>query len=124
MTAAGRLKFTALCGGCTSWADFSGEPLVLDAGQPAAFAYAFASKAVTAPTSNTSTFGIHQGVGHWSHDLSAAQSPRFADWVAANLGGATGPGNGTIDGTVATSMRSLRGRRTMTGTRRDVRWRG
>ena len=120
MTAAGRLKFTALCSGCTAWADFSGEPLVLDAGQPAAFAYAFARKAVAAPASNTSNFGIHEGVGRWTHALPAARSPRFADWVAANLG------NGTANGTAAatsTTAGSLRGRRAAAGARRDVRWR-
>lgn len=78
------LKFTAVCKGCSSWTDFTGEPFTVDASQEARFAYAFAANPVATPADNTSSFSIHDGVGHWYHDLPAAKNARFDEWVAEN----------------------------------------
>ncbi|KAK8078704.1 hypothetical protein PG994_002511 [Apiospora phragmitis] len=85
------MKFTALCKGCSSWTDFTGEPFTVDASQEARFAYAFSANPVATPSDNTSTFSIHDSVGHWYHDLPAAKSASFDEWVAKN----TVAGNGT-----------------------------
>ncbi|KAK8063140.1 hypothetical protein PG996_007792 [Apiospora saccharicola] len=78
------MKFTAVCKGCSSWMDFTGEPFTVDASQEARFAYAFSANPVAAPSDNTSSFTIHDGVGHWYHDLPAAKNARFDVWVAEN----------------------------------------
>lgn len=56
----------------------------MDASQEARFAYAFAEAPVAAPADNASSFSIHDGVGHWYHDLPAAKSASFDVWVAQN----------------------------------------
>ncbi|KAK8112397.1 hypothetical protein PG984_012923 [Apiospora sp. TS-2023a] len=78
------MKFTAVCKGCSSWMDFTGEPFTVDASQEARFAYAFSANPVATPADNTSSFTIHDGVGHWYHDLPAAKNARFDVWVAEN----------------------------------------
>ncbi|KAK7959954.1 Cellobiose dehydrogenase [Apiospora aurea] len=96
------LKFTALCKGCSSWMDFTGEPTTVDSTQEARFAYAHSSKPVAEPANNASSFSIHDGVGHWYHDLPAAKNPAFNTWVAKN----TISPNGTslsLDGVVGVS---------------------
>ncbi|KAK8859017.1 actin-domain-containing protein [Apiospora arundinis] len=96
------LKFTALCKGCSSWTDFTGEPFTVDASQEARFAYAFSANPVATPSDNATTFTIHDGVGHWYHDLPGAKSASFADWVAKNTVGAAP--NGTAPGTNGTTV--------------------
>ncbi|KAK7993082.1 hypothetical protein PG991_016261 [Apiospora marii] len=86
------MKFTAVCKGCSSWTDFTGEPFTVDASQEARFAYAFAEAPVASPADNTSSFSIHDGVGHWYHDLPAAQSASFDIWVAQNTVANNGTG--------------------------------
>ncbi|ORY63870.1 uncharacterized protein BCR38DRAFT_524025 [Pseudomassariella vexata] len=103
-TSGGRVKFTALCSGCTTWADFEGNPTTIDASQPAPFAFAFSQTPPETPADPVSAFGIHDLVGHWNHDLPAAKSADFQSWVAAN--GGTGS-NGTF--VVSPKLRASRG---------------
>ncbi|KAK6858861.1 hypothetical protein PG995_004714 [Apiospora arundinis] len=88
--------------GCSSWTDFTGEPFTVDASQEARFAYAFSANPVATPSDNATTFTIHDGVGHWYHDLPGAKSASFADWVAKNTVGAAP--NGTAPGTNGTTV--------------------
>ncbi|KAK8096598.1 Cellobiose dehydrogenase [Apiospora kogelbergensis] len=115
------LKFTALCKGCSSWTDFTGEPFTVDASQEARFAYAFSANPVAAPADNGTTFTIHDGVGHWYHDLPGAKSASFADWVAKNTVGANGTAPG-MNGTAVLSATRPRGApfRFMERVRRDL----
>ncbi|KAI0401084.1 hypothetical protein F4802DRAFT_442312 [Xylaria palmicola] len=77
-------KFTALCTGCASWADFDGNVNTLDGASQVNFAYAYSSTPVETPSSSDTGFSIHDSVGHWTHDLAAARSDKFSSWVAAN----------------------------------------
>ncbi|KAK7995685.1 hypothetical protein PG990_014458 [Apiospora arundinis] len=88
--------------GCSSWTDFTGGPFTVDASQEARFAYAFSANPVATPSDNATTFTIHDGVGHWYHDLPGAKSASFADWVAKNTVGAAP--NGTAPGTNGTTV--------------------
>ncbi|KAI1813876.1 hypothetical protein GGS20DRAFT_450713 [Poronia punctata] len=94
------IKFTALCSGCASWEDFDGNVATLDGAGQANFAYAFSSTPVEEPSNSESGFGIHDTVGHWTHDLAAARSDDFSTWVSANT-----PGSNS---TVRRTHRSLR----------------
>ncbi|KAI0129932.1 hypothetical protein BJ170DRAFT_593474 [Xylariales sp. AK1849] len=89
----GTLKFTALCRGCTTWQDSDGNPQTLDLSQPAGFAFALSHTTVDTPADNSSSFSIHDVVGHWNADLTAAKSADFDSWVAKNSANAT---NATI----------------------------
>ncbi|KAI1152854.1 actin-domain-containing protein [Nemania diffusa] len=73
-------KFTAICTGCASWADFDGNPSTLDGAGQANFAYAYSTTPVDEPTNSETTFSIHDSVGHWTHDLGAARSDKFSSW--------------------------------------------
>ncbi|TGJ81929.1 hypothetical protein E0Z10_g6827 [Xylaria hypoxylon] len=77
-------KFTAVCAGCASWADFDGNPTTLDGTSQVNFAYAYSTTPVDDPSTGESGFSIHDSVGHWTHDLGAARSDKFSSWVAAN----------------------------------------
>lgn len=93
----------------------------MDASQEARFAYAFSANPVAAPADNGTTFTIHDGVGHWYHDLPGAKSASFADWVAKNTVGANGTAPG-MNGTAVLSAARPRGApfRFMERVRRDL----
>jgi hypothetical protein len=80
----GRLKFTAVCKGCTTWKDFDGSPQALDLTQPARLAFALSHSPVDTPSNSSSTFTIHDNVGHWNADLVASKSANFSTWVEQN----------------------------------------
>ncbi|KAI0204435.1 actin-domain-containing protein [Astrocystis sublimbata] len=82
-------KLTALCTGCASWPDFDGNAQTLDGTSEVNFAYAYSTTPVDEPDNQETTFSIHDSVGHWTHDLGAARSDKFASWVAANRLNAT-----------------------------------
>lgn len=67
----------------------------LDGSAQIRFAYAYSTTPVDDPASVDSTFSIHNSVGRWVHDLGAARSESFADWVEANTVTAP-PSNRTI----------------------------
>ncbi|KAH9883458.1 putative iron reductase domain protein [Xylariomycetidae sp. FL2044] len=77
-------KFTALCTGCASWADFDGNPTYLNGAGDANFAYGYSTTPVEDPTDPETSFSIHDTVGHWIHDLAGARSEDFPTWVTAN----------------------------------------
>lgn len=88
-------KATLLAKGFSSWADFDGNVANLDGSAQIRFAYAYSTTPVDDPASVDSTFSIHNSVGRWVHDLGAARSESFADWVEANTVTAP-PSNRTI----------------------------
>ncbi|KAI1268195.1 iron reductase domain protein [Xylariaceae sp. FL1019] len=77
-------KFTALCSGCASWTDFNGDVSTLDGAGQANFAFAYSSTPPDDLASAESNFGIHDSVGHWTHDMAGARSDQFSAWVASN----------------------------------------
>jgi hypothetical protein len=80
----GNLKFTAVCKGCTAWKDYDGNQQTLDLSQPTRLAFALSHTAVNNPADNSSSFDVHDGVGHWYADLTAAKSADFDAWVKKN----------------------------------------
>ncbi|KAK6069895.1 cellobiose dehydrogenase [Seiridium cupressi] len=85
-------KFTAVCKGCTIWKDYDGNQQTLDFSQPARLAFASSHTAVDTPSDSNSNFEIHDYVGHWYADLTAAKSTDFSSWVLKNT---DTTGNGT-----------------------------
>lgn len=73
---------TALCQGCTSWAPLEATPTLLNGDGENYFAFAFSSVPVDDPANIETTFGIHDRVGHWIHNLADAKSADFATWAA------------------------------------------
>lgn len=57
-------------------------PTVLDGDGENYFAFAFSSVPVDDPTDPDTTFGIHDRVGHWIHNLDNAKSADFETWAA------------------------------------------
>lgn len=75
---------TTLAKGFSSWEDFDGNPTNLDGSAQVGFAYAYSSTPVDEPANVESTFSIHDSVGRWVHDLAAARSEEFPNWVSEN----------------------------------------
>ncbi|KAK7743376.1 hypothetical protein SLS62_010613 [Diatrype stigma] len=107
-------KVTALAKGYSTWTDFDGNVANLDGSAQVRFAYAYSTTPVDDPTSVESTFSIHDSVGRWVHDLAAARSESFADWVEANTVTAP-PSNGTAGGFAQQRQRALRQRAPLSG---------
>lgn len=92
---------TALCKGCSTW-NPTGDAVSLNPTADNYMAYAYSNTPVTDPTDIDTTFIIHDGTGNWDLDLSAAQSPEFAEWA----GGSSPPGNTTTSVPAPTSTSS------------------
>ncbi|TEA15649.1 Cellobiose dehydrogenase [Colletotrichum sidae] len=106
---------TALCRGCTYFAPFGNEPTALDPNGENYLAYAYSGVPVDDPSANDTTFGIHEGVGHWYHDFETAQSPDFESWIGGDDGGGSPPPVGTTTvTTLLTSTSTTRVRSTTT----------
>ncbi|KAK0723637.1 hypothetical protein B0T21DRAFT_385867 [Apiosordaria backusii] len=74
-------QLDVLCRGCSEWAGGS-----LDPNGANTLAWAKNTRVVNTATSNTSSFGIHDGRGAWSHDFSQARIPKGVfDAVAYDL---------------------------------------
>lgn len=91
---------TAKCSGCTSYLGNDGSLAVLNGTGTALFAWAQGGSAVQEPSNNQSAFSIHSLYGKWTHDLNAARSPKFEEWVKANsLEEAPGPTSSPVTST-------------------------
>ena len=75
---------TTLAKGFSTWTDFDGNTSNLDGSAQVRFAYAHSSTPVDEPENVESTFSIHDSVGRWVHDLAAARSEEFPNWVSEN----------------------------------------
>lgn len=73
---------TALCRGCSLWEPLGDTPTALNGDGENYFAFAYSGVAVDDPTDPDTTFGIHDRVGHWIHNLADAKSPDFETWAA------------------------------------------
>ncbi|KAF2010188.1 iron reductase domain protein [Aaosphaeria arxii CBS 175.79] len=69
---------TARCIGCTKW---DTTDLTTKSGETR-FAYACSTTAPTNPSSNTSSFSVHDSPGSWLHDLNIARNSSFSNWIA------------------------------------------
>ncbi|ORX98942.1 hypothetical protein BCR34DRAFT_606762 [Clohesyomyces aquaticus] len=76
-------QVTSYCVGCTRWSTSDGD-VDLTTQSETQFAYACSSVAPSTPTSNTSTFNVHEQNGIWTHDLSIARNVSFASFVSTN----------------------------------------
>ncbi|KAM0327420.1 hypothetical protein ACHAQA_005706 [Verticillium albo-atrum] len=72
---------TALCRGCTYWAPQGSDPTSLNPNGENYLAYAYSNVPVDYPEEEQTTFGIHQGTGHWYHDFSQAKQASFEAWA-------------------------------------------
>ncbi|TVY83852.1 Cellobiose dehydrogenase [Lachnellula suecica] len=76
---------TARCRGCTGYTASDGSRLVLNGTGTSNFALVQGPNAPAQPANNASSFGVHQSIFKWTHDLNAARSPKFESWVATNI---------------------------------------
>ncbi|KAK3372072.1 CBD9-like protein [Podospora didyma] len=74
-------QFTALCTGCTSWTD-SGSARYLNPKGGNRLAFAYSPNKPSNPSSNTSSFPVHDVHGYWSHDFNAGSNTNFETAVA------------------------------------------
>lgn len=78
-------QFTAKCSGCTSFTGSGNVHTVLNPTGVNELAFAYAATKPSNPSSNLSSFGVHDLYAYWSHDFSAAGNTGFASLVAKNL---------------------------------------
>lgn len=79
-------QYTAKCSGCTSFTSSGGTPTVLNPTGVNRLAFAYASSKPSNPSSNLSSFPVHDVYTYWSHDFSAGANAAFASLAAKNLG--------------------------------------
>ncbi|KIH91027.1 hypothetical protein SPBR_02004 [Sporothrix brasiliensis 5110] len=77
-------QLTATCVGCTLWGDTDTGVTSIDPKAQGSLAFAYAAAPVTTPSNNASSFSIHDLIGHWIHDFSAASNADFNATVAKN----------------------------------------
>ncbi|KAK3682085.1 hypothetical protein B0T22DRAFT_275498 [Podospora appendiculata] len=71
-------QYTASCNGCSSWGDADTGFSTLDPSAQTTMAYAYSNSPVDTPSSETSSFGIHDSLGHPIFDLSEGKNADFA----------------------------------------------
>lgn len=77
-------QVTVKCTGCTTWKTSSGSTTNLNPSGSNRLAYAYASTAPSTPSSNTSSFGVHDNFGYWNQDFSQGQNADFQALVSKN----------------------------------------
>ncbi|KAK3303109.1 uncharacterized protein B0T15DRAFT_263669 [Chaetomium strumarium] len=75
-------QVTAKCTGCSRWGDDDMGYTELDPAYDTTMAYAYSNTPVDTPGDETSTFSIHDSLGHPIYDLAAAKNADFAAKVA------------------------------------------
>ncbi|KAK3937594.1 hypothetical protein QBC46DRAFT_443089 [Diplogelasinospora grovesii] len=75
-------QFTAKCTGCTSYQGDSGGMRYLSAQGGNRLAFAYSPTKPSNPSSNTSSFGVHEVIGYWNHDFSSGANPSFTSLVS------------------------------------------
>ncbi|KAE9569701.1 hypothetical protein CGMCC3_g14195 [Colletotrichum fructicola] len=107
---------TALCQGCTYFAPFGNDPTALDPNGENYLAFAYSGVPVDDPSSNETTFGIHERTGHWYHDFKPAQAADFDEWASGSSGSEPPVGTTTVTTlATATSTTTLQTTVTRTG---------
>ncbi|KAB5559525.1 hypothetical protein GE09DRAFT_1113264 [Coniochaeta sp. 2T2.1] len=79
-------QFTAKCAGCTSYSGASGSQRYLNPKGGNRLAFAYAQQKPSNPSSASSSFGVHDVFGYWTHDFSLAQNANFGQLVTKNGG--------------------------------------
>ena len=79
-------QFTALCKGCTQWTQSSGRLTTLNPNGGNTFAFAYSPNKPSNPSSNTSSFPVHESYNYWSHDFASSTNPSFNELVLRNTG--------------------------------------
>ncbi|KAL0933602.1 carbohydrate-binding cytochrome b562-like protein [Colletotrichum truncatum] len=105
---------TALCKGCTYFAPFGNDPTALNPDGENYLAFAYSGVPVDDPSSNETTFGIHERVGHWNHNFEPAKAADFEVWAAGDGGGSEPPSSTTTLTTVLTATSTATVRSTTT----------
>ncbi|KAL1855259.1 hypothetical protein Daus18300_011165 [Diaporthe australafricana] len=77
-------QVTMRCSGCTSWTTSSGGTTSLNPSGSNHLAYAYSTTAPTTPSSNTSSFGVHDLFGYWNQDFAQGQNSDFQALVSKN----------------------------------------
>ncbi|TAQ88464.1 hypothetical protein B7494_g3247, partial [Chlorociboria aeruginascens] len=81
---------TLLCKNFSTYQDVNLNNATIDPTETShQLAYSQSDEAVTTPSSNTSTFRVHDSTGTWYHNLAAARNSLFDTWVADNMIGTT-----------------------------------
>ncbi|TAQ86720.1 hypothetical protein B7494_g4951 [Chlorociboria aeruginascens] len=78
-------QYTALCSGCTYYTGANNAVHVLNPAGVNSLAFAYCATAPATPSSNTSTFTVHDVTGYWNHDFSTAENTAFTSLVAKNM---------------------------------------
>lgn len=81
-------QFTASCKGCSSWGDDEIGVTAIDPREHVTMAFAYSNNPVDTPSSQESSFGIHDSLGHPIFDLQTGKNADLAAKVA-KLSGAT-----------------------------------
>lgn len=79
-------QFTAKCNGCTTYRLSSGSTKVLNPKGSNHLAFAYAASKPANPSSNSSSFQVHDVYNYWSHDFSQGENSAFTTLVAKNSG--------------------------------------
>jgi len=79
-------QVTTRCTGCTAIPISGGRVSYLEPGGGNRFAMAYSAIKPVNPSSNTSTFGVHDAHAYWTHDFSGARNADFDALVAKNGG--------------------------------------
>jgi hypothetical protein len=77
-------QYTIKCSGCTYYGDEDIGITNLNPNGQNPLALAYSANPVDTPSSNASSFSIHDGVGHWYHDFATAKNKNFASLVTSN----------------------------------------
>lgn len=75
---------TVRCQGCSTWQGTDGSTQSLNPNGSQQFAWALSTNAVQDPSNPSSTFGIHDSHGSWTHNLASARNNKFDSWVLNN----------------------------------------
>ena len=78
-------QITAKCTGCTKWGDDTTGIQTLEQKGQNQIAFAWSSVPVDKPADNSSSFGIHDSIGHPIFDFSVAANKNFDALVTKNL---------------------------------------
>jgi hypothetical protein len=73
-------QVTVKCSGCTSYSGSSGTKILTPTGTNR-LAFAYSQSKPSSPSSNTSSFPVHDVTNYWSHDFSSAGNANFAALV-------------------------------------------
>jgi hypothetical protein len=77
------IRADLLCSGCSQWTGSNNAVTALDpTSTGVTLAYAMSSKAVSTPSSNTSSFSEHSGKGQFTFNLASAANANFGTLVA------------------------------------------